>query len=80
MNRIEAGMVVLALDDRRLGTIRNIRPCCFEIQIDSTTERVYLAKDAIFNIDMRVTLICLRSDIARYRCRIHHPDVVGAGT
>lgn len=75
MDKIEPGMVALALDDRRLGTVRSTRHCCFEVLTEENRERWFLTRTAVFNVDMRVTLICLGTEVGRYACPIHDPGV-----
>lgn len=72
-------MIALGLDDRRLGTVRSTRHCCFEVLTEGTRERLFLTRTAVYNVDMRVTLICLGGEAARYACPIHQSKKATGG-
>jgi hypothetical protein len=74
MQRLTQGFAVFGVDDRRLGQVRQINECCFEVAPPKTGESLCLVPDAIFNVaEARVTLVCSNEEVARYLCERHRP-------
>jgi hypothetical protein len=67
-------MQVLEINDRRLGHVRTIRDCCFQVEAIDSAETYELTAAAIFTVEaQRVTLVCDRSALATYSCAAHSP-------
>lgn len=65
-------MQVFEINDRRVGHVRAIRDCCFEVQGLDSDEMFELTSAAIFTVEsQRVTLVCDRSALAGYACPVH---------
>lgn len=78
VDRLEHGFAVFGVDDRRLGQVRRINSCCFEVAANKLT--CHLVQAAIFNVDSRrVTLVCSNEEVGRYLCA-KHSRPVAAGT
>jgi hypothetical protein len=71
MQRIRVGMRVNGVSDLPLGTVSQVRSCCFEVQPLGQVPHISLTPAAIFDVQISVTLMCMNSDIARYACPIH---------
>ncbi|MGB4861483.1 MAG: hypothetical protein WBO97_03400 [Tepidiformaceae bacterium] len=75
-------MQVFEINDRRVGHVRVIRDCCFEVQSLDSDQTFELTPAAIFTVEsQRATLVCDRSALAGYACPVHtFPNSVpGAG-
>lgn len=78
MKRLEPGMQVLEVNDRRIGHVRSIRDCCFEVTAIDTNEVFELVPRVVFTVGVdRVSLVCDRSGLSRYRCPAHSSSEVG---
>jgi hypothetical protein len=73
MNAIVLGMLVYGVDDHLLGSVSRVRACCIEIALNHSAGSYFLTPAAVFNVDTRVTLMCVNSEVSRYACPIHQP-------
>ncbi len=70
------GSAVFEVDDRRMGIVARVNPCC--IEIDSPGGLWALRFTALFDVtDGGVTLICNNSQLSNYICGVHHREPVG---
>lgn len=73
MKRLNPGMAVFGIRGRRVGQVTEIRDDCFEVARDKADGGpICLTPDAIFTVEAReVTLVCEKSEVARYQCPTH---------
>lgn len=72
VKRLELEMQVMEINDRRLGHVRAIRDCCFQVEAMDSAETFELVSAAIFTVEaQRVSLVCDRSGLSAYTCVAH---------
>ena len=63
-------MPVFSINDRRMGSVSQVNPCCFKVE--SPEGQLHLQSASVFNIDdFKVTLMCQPADVERYKCGFH---------
>ena len=76
MNSPKRGMAVFGIRGRRVGTVREVREACFEVERQDRDETLCLTYESLFTVEARdgVTLICPHEEVERYRCEEHSPS------
>jgi hypothetical protein len=69
MSPLKVGLPVLAVNDARLGTVGQVRSCCFDLV--QPAGRVALTSTSVFTVGMTVSLVCMPSELDNYNCPIH---------
>ncbi|MEO8539390.1 MAG: hypothetical protein ABI577_06575 [bacterium] len=72
MKRLESGFRVEDVRGQTVGTVTDVRECCFEVASDA--QPLFLVQSAIFDVQERlVSLVCDKPNCKRYGCPIHSP-------
>lgn len=72
MQSIVLGMTVKSLDDRPIGQVIGLHPCCLEYENRRDGSKSYIKPDGIFDVQTKhVVLICFETETHRYACGLH---------
>ncbi len=72
MERVRLALPVFDSSDRWLGTVVDLKPCCFSLMPKSTEKRVMVTEAAVADVnDGEVKLKCDASELSRFGCATH---------
>jgi hypothetical protein len=70
MAPLKVGLPVLAVNDARLGTVGQVRSCCFDL-VAAAGHRLAMTRASVFTVEMTVSLVCMPTELETYSCPIH---------
>ena len=81
MESLTRGMSVHTLDDRVIGSVSAVNPCCFQFERSTGGVEESVGATGIFDVQTGVvTLICYEAESHRYACPIHPPVMRRSGS
>lgn len=72
MDRVRLALPVFDSHDRWLGTVVDLKPCCFSMMPKSSEQKVMVTEAAVADVnDGEVRLKCDSDELSRFGCAAH---------